>query len=72
LGSDFGFVPPERPDPAKREKPAGHAGFARRHVGGSVADVVILEKNPLESPPAEIRNIAVLETIVARESAYGR
>jgi predicted amidohydrolase YtcJ len=37
---------------------------------GKLADLVILEKNPLKVDPAEIADIAVVETIKEGKSIY--
>lgn len=39
---------------------------------GHVADFVLLDRNPLTTPPAELRNIQVLETIISGKSIYQR
>ena len=39
---------------------------------GHLADLVILDRNPLTTPPAELRNITILETIVGGKSIYQR
>lgn len=37
---------------------------------GKVADMVILDKNPLEVPPLELKDLKVMETIVNGETVY--
>ncbi|MFN7931991.1 MAG: amidohydrolase [Bryobacteraceae bacterium] len=39
---------------------------------GHLADFVILDRNPLTTPPAELRNIQVLETIIGGKTIYQR
>lgn len=39
---------------------------------GHLADFVILDRNPLTTPPADLRNIQVLETILGGKSIYQR
>ncbi|MBS1830632.1 MAG: amidohydrolase [Acidobacteria bacterium] len=39
---------------------------------GHVADFVILDRNPLTTPPAELRTIQILETIISGKSIYQR
>ena len=39
---------------------------------GKLADFVILDRNPLAMPPAEIRNLSVTATIIGGETVYPR
>ncbi|MBL8222392.1 MAG: amidohydrolase family protein, partial [Bryobacterales bacterium] len=39
---------------------------------GHLADFVILDRNPLTTPAAELRNIQVVETIIGGKSIYQR
>jgi predicted amidohydrolase YtcJ len=39
---------------------------------GKAADFVVLDRNPLKVAPMEIRNIAVMETIVAGERVWAK
>ena len=37
---------------------------------GKLADLVVLDANPLEVDPADLRNIGILETIVGGKTVY--
>lgn len=37
---------------------------------GKLADFVILDRNPLNIPPMEIRDVRVVETVIGGESAF--
>ena len=37
---------------------------------GKLADLVVLDANPLEVDPAALRNIGILETIVGGKTVY--
>ncbi|WP_126172062.1 amidohydrolase [Altericroceibacterium xinjiangense] len=53
---------------------AAYAGFAEGHFGrlipGERADFVILDRNPLQASPEELRNARVLETWVGGRKLY--
>lgn len=54
---------------------AAYAGFAEGHFGrlavGERADFVVLDADPLEASPAQMRDIRVLETWIGGQRVYG-
>lgn len=55
---------------------AAWQGFEEQDKGtievGKLADLVVLNRNPLRVPPATLDTIQVLRTIVGGETAYSR
>ena len=55
---------------------AAYQAFAEKHKGslevGKLADLVVLDANPLTIDPVKIRDIKVLATIVGGQVAYGK
>jgi predicted amidohydrolase YtcJ len=72
--------PEERITPAEAIKiytsHGAYANFAEDFVGtlspGKFADVVVLDENPLEIDPSELRNIHISRTFVNGQEAYNR
>ena len=54
---------------------AAFQAFAEKHKGslevGKLADMVVLDANPLKVDPIEIKDMGVLATIVGGDVAYG-
>lgn len=51
--------------------PCGEFRYKGSLEPGKLADMVVLDKNPLEIDPVEIKDIKVLATIVGDKCVYG-